>query len=185
MTLIQTDQNTIRQITEASIEIECVSCETEVTAMENEAEILENENHELRKRYYGALLDNFKKDKEIETLENQINPTIQYTKFDELLPEITMQTLRSLQLTEANDSKFILAAICGFYADRLPDLKNINISGQYRKNEFKRPMTPKKKDLLKELLEERTKNSERSADRVSNLNKLIKTAIATINKKQN
>lgn len=145
---------------------------------------MENEYNDLRKKYYAALVENFKKDIEIESLKKQLKPTLKYEKFDNILSGETMQILRSIPSTEAHDSKFILAAVRGFYADRLPDLKNKNVSGKHRSNQVKRPVTPEKKVMLKQLLDERTKNCDRSTERVSNLNKHIKNSIEAINKKQ-
>lgn len=167
----------IHQILEATIELECVSCETEVKAMENEAALLEKEYDELKKKYYNALLENLKKDVEIEALEESLQS--KYRKFSDILPENTLKVLRSLENTKSKDSKFILTALRGLYADRMDELKNINLSGISKKNEDKRPMTPEKQDSLRQMLRERTNDSER----VSQINRLIKTAIETINKK--
>lgn len=161
------------------MELECVSCEAEIKDMEHRTELVEKEHNELRKKYYNALVENFKKDREIESLEDQLKP--KYTSFEDILPEDTMQVIRSLKNTGAKDSKFILTALRGLYVGRLNDLKNINLSGRSKINN-KKPMTPEKKTILKKLLKERTNNTD---ERVNQLNRYIKAAIESINKTNN
>lgn len=155
-------------------------------AMEIEIASLEGEVKIKRGKYYEMLLENVKKDFEIDELEKNIqqekNKTV-YADFAKYFSSNWMNTLRSFDRTENEDSKFILSAVRGLYENSLEVLKSKNISGRSKDNS-KQPVTPEKIGILRDLLKERVANDQDSAEREKKLNNLIKTSIETINKKQ-
>lgn len=94
-----------------------------------------------------------------------------------------MKSLRSLELTEADDSKFVLAVVRGLYENRMEVLKDKNLSGR-SKTTNKTPITPEKMATIEGVFAERTSGCSEPAKRSKNLRKMIKSAVETINKQQ-
>lgn len=176
---------TINDILNAPIvfEDDCTSCASEIKNADDEIALIEAECKELRRKYHDMLVENIKKDVEIEDLEVKVREQSSYAEFTNHFSDESMKTLRSFEIAEANDSKFVLAAVRGLYVDRLEVLKERNLSGR-SKTQKKYPVTPEKKKILQDLFTERIKNATRLAERGQNLNALIKSAIGTINKIQ-
>lgn len=178
---------TIDEILNAEIEFEsddkCTSCVGDIKNSEQEITLIQRECKELRRKYHDMLIDNLKKDVEIEDLEmQQVREQSKYTEYTNNFTQKSMETLRSIGNTKADDGKFILAAVIGLYEDRLEILKERNISGR-SKSKTKQPMTIEKMKILQGLFTERIQNSTEFPVRNKNVKTLIKTAIETINKK--
>lgn len=178
---------TVKDILNAKIVFEsddkCTSCAAETEAVEKEIASTEKEYKDLRQNYYDMLVENIKKDVEIDELELKIQEKSNYTEFTEHFSENSMKFVRLLKNKEAEDSKFVLAVVRGLYEDRLEDLKKKNLSGRSKATN-KEPVTPEKMATIRSIFAERTKGSAKSDERGRNLRKLIKSAIETINKKQ-
>lgn len=73
---LQTNQITVKDILDAQIEFEsddkCTSCTSEIKGAEEEIISIEKEYKELRQKYHDVLVENIKKDVEIEELERKI-----------------------------------------------------------------------------------------------------------------
>lgn len=163
-----------------SDEAEC-ACSREAEIMEAEIALIEKRITEGRKEYHDMLVQNLKKDHEIQELEERIGSCTKYSSSEKYFSDDSMDELRSIGMTEMEDSKFILSAIRGLYKSRLEVLKNKNLSGR-SKLQSKEPVTPEKMDILRNLLLERIDNVE-NPKRENNLKKMVKTAIETINEK--
>lgn len=176
---------TINDILNAPIvfEDDCTSCASEIKKEDDEIALIEAECKELRRKYHDMLVENIKKDVEIDELEVKIREKSSYAEFTNKFSDESMKTLRSFETAEANDSKYVLAAVRGLYEDRLEVLKERNLSGR-SKNRKKYPVTPVKLKILQDIFTERIKNTTGFAERRQNLNALIKSAIETINKIQ-
>lgn len=177
----------IADILNASIEFEsddkCNFCASEIEAVEKEIASIEKECKLLRQKYHDKLVENLKKDVEIEQMELQIQDKSDYADFTEHFSDDSMKNIRSLGLTEASDSKFVLAVVRGLYENRLEVLQNKNLSGR-SKLANKEPMTPEKMGIIKDIFSKRTNGSNESDKRRQNLRKMVKSAIETINKTQ-
>lgn len=170
----------------ASDSIECskIACSNEIAALETQIDVVEAENKEMRVKYYDMLVDNLKKDLEIESLEEKCRSNKRYSNFEEHLSTESMDTLRSYDITKKNDSKFVLAAVRGLYANRLEVLKNKTVSGR-SKSQPKEKITPTKMTILRELFKTRIGDDMESSGREKSLSKMVKSAIEQINKTQN
>lgn len=162
---------------------ECTCCGSEIKNTEDEIALVGAECKELRRKYHNMLVENIKKDVEIDDLEVKVREQSSYADFKNKLSDESMKTLRSFGIAEGNDSKFVLAAVKGLYEGRLEVVKERNLSGR-SKTQKKNPVTPEKMKILQDLFTERIKNTTGSAERGQNLNALIKSAIDTINKTQ-
>lgn len=163
------------------VEHECVQCDIEMQTTQQEINTIEAENKTLREEYYDCLVQNVKKDVEIEELVKKIGTRSMYSGFVKKLSAKSMNTLRSFKKTVAHDSKFISTAIRGLYEGRLEILNERNLSGRSKIHQ-KQPVTPEKMNILRGLFMERVKNTTDSAERAENLNQLVKTAIGNINR---
>lgn len=158
------------------------SCETEINTMENEVALLEAEAKEMRLKYHAMLIENLKKDFEIQDLKAQLKEQTKYVEFENNFSPDAMETIRSCGDEEAMDSKFILTAVRDLYDGRLGDLQTKNVSGR-SKDITKQPVTPEKMNILRGMFKERMTYSKKSDERKT-LNRIIKTAIQTINNKK-
>lgn len=127
------------------------------------------------------LVENVNKDLEIESLEKKNGSNRKYLGFEENFSPESLENLRLFDIGKKDDSKFILAAVRGLYSDDLKVLIKKTISGR-SKSQPKEKISPKKMEILKQLFKSRVGDD---VAREMDLGKFVKSAIVSINKKQN
>lgn len=157
-------------------------CREEIQHLKSEIEKSETERKELKNKYFSLLAENFKKDIEIENLQEKVRPA--YQTFENEFSAKSMKRLRLIGFSPKEDSAFVLAALRGLYEGRLGDLSKKTVSGRSKDN-AKGPISPKKMSSIMNLFIERTErhgNSSESAARQHKVSKFISSAIKNINK---
>lgn len=158
-----------------------ISCSNEICALQTEINEIESKIKEFRSMYYDMLVENVNKDLEIESLEKKNGSNRKYLGFEENFSPESLENLRLFDIGKKDDSKFILAAVRGLYSDDLKVLKKKTISGR-SKSQPKEKISPKKMEILKQLFKSRVGDD---VAREMDLGKFVKSAIVSINKKQN
>lgn len=159
-------------------------CRTETDAIRMQIFECERKINEGKERYHQLLVLNLKKDVAIEELKQRLADSL-YENFNDVLSRESISKLRALGNEQKDDSTFVLSIVTDLYKDDLSRLQNKSFSGSKKTS----PMTPQKVDKIQKLFGERMNHIEKSmsvtADRKSNIGKLIKNAIESINKKVN
>lgn len=160
------------------------ACETQVQDLKNETQSIEQKTKDLKAKYYEMLIQNVKKDAEIEELEKEVARIKRFEKFEPNFSKESMETLLQFGNTKQEDSPFILAAVRGLYEHRLDVLQTKSMSGRSKKGE-KTAVTPEKKKVLEGIFRERIESDGKFVnERKRKLNNLVKSALEQLNKKQ-
>lgn len=171
---------------------ECTNslCQQQIEQLKDQITAIENEIKEEKEKYRNVLISNLQMDVSIDELEKKTKNK-RYLEFGNELSKGTIHILNSLRSLKDDDSKFLNILIRDLYKENIGVLQTTTISGRSHNND-KTPMSQSKSDLINKLFEKRlqyaTEDGEVVGQRKKNLNKLIKTAIESINsaqKKQN
>lgn len=162
---------------------ECTSssCHTEIAQLEQEIYNSEKRIQDAKKKYHELLVLNLKKDIRINELEKNMK---QYNEFRGAISDKTIGVLSSIDNSKSKDSFFLLTAVKDLYQKDLLKLKQRTYSGQKRTTAktSKDPITPEKRNLLKELFRQRMKEIPNSENRMKNFATHVKQAIENINR---
>lgn len=130
-----------------------------------------------------------KKDHDIIQLKQRVESIKLSKKFGVIFGSdstIYLSNLRDIPKDKPSDSKFIRTALSVLYENDISTLQNKTLSGRLTTAGYSQRMTPDKKQLLKELFQERIFNLNLEKDektkREQNFNKLVTNAITNINK---
>lgn len=161
---------------------ECINsaCHTEITQLKQQIGDSEKRISEAKKKYHELLALNLKKDIQISQLEQKM---MLYNGFRGVISDKAIDVLNSIQLSKSKDSFFILTAVKDLYREDLLKLKQKTFSGRKNvtANTSKEPISPAKKNVLKELFQQRMSKIPGSENRMNCLAKHVKQAIETIN----
>lgn len=155
-------------------------CDDNIETLKNKLKNKREEARELKESYQNLLVENLQKDVIIKKLKEQIESK-KYSNFKGVLTVECIDHLNLLDNSQSNDSTFIHIALLNLYRDDPDILKKKTISGRGDKS----AITPKKKEILERLFDERLSHiSEPTETREYNINKLIRNAISTESRKK-
>lgn len=162
------------------------SCQDEVQQLKKQISEHENEIKKQKDVYRSSLIRNFGLDCMIEDLEQQIDANVQmamYTNFESQISKQTIMLLQSFNLTNSDDCKFVTAILRDLYGDNILLLQTTTVSGR---GIDKIPIPSGKFNLIEKFFDARLEYSSKyepnHLERKKNLNKLLKSAIETINR---
>lgn len=157
-------------------------CKEEIQQLKDEIALCEAERKELKGNYFDMLVENLKKDVEIAEMEKQIQPSI-LDGYEDKFPTDSIEQIRLIGFTKEEDSAFVLAVMRGLYDGNLDVLSKKTVTGR-SKDEEKEAISPEKMSIMKHLFDKRVDaNSIDRTERKKKINKHIKSAIESINKK--
>lgn len=118
------------------------------------------------------------------SVRNENATTVMYSTFSKQFGSKDLSKMRSIGVSESEDSTFVLAGIRSLYKNEMNKVATITVNGRSRRNEAKQKMTPEKLKSIQDIFNERLDSCEiSSADRVrrgKKVNVYIKGAFANI-----
>lgn len=156
------------------------NCELEIQSLKDEIGQCKAKLKETKDKYHAALVQNLKKDIEIEDLSKKAE---QIT--DELEIFFDTKTQKKMLLvssSERDDSTYILMAVRYLFRDKIDSLSNYSISGR-SKSGAKEIFPEKEAEIIRKIFEKRMASlAEKGVDiterrKPANVNRLLKGAI--------
>lgn len=160
-------------------------CREEIKSLREDFQKLSVESKELKQNLQQLLAKNYEKDVVIRKLKEKVQSK-KFISCNGVLTTNCLDELKCLSNLEAEDSKFIGAALNDLYRENVDVLKKKTLSGRSKDGE-KSIISPTKMDILKSLFAERLSfipSEEVSDIRRNSLKKLIRNAIDAANKKK-
>lgn len=106
--------------------------------------------------------------------------SMRFCEFSNVFASEQLAELRSIGISEREDSTFILSLMRMIYADELTKLKVKSVSGRTtKKDQPKQKFTPEKEKIIRKMYAERLIDV-KDNNRANKLNKLIKNALRNI-----
>lgn len=158
-------------------------CKEEIDDLKEKIENLVLKSDKLKNEYKKILIDNLEKDIKIRNLKKELEVK-KFSKFREKLSESCLSNLEIIGTTISEDSTFVCCVINDLYD--LTTLKNLTLSGRSKGGE-KVEISPERREILESIFSQRlayVPREEVNEFRRNNLNKLIRNAIDSANKKK-
>lgn len=113
-------------------------------------------------------------------------PEMKFESFSNILNGDQINQLKTISTNERGDSTFVCSVLKYIYADNLDSIKNKTACGKNCKGQKRNMMTPEKKGMVQDILNERLSSLaigfEEKQKRENKLNKLINDAFYNITK---
>lgn len=161
-------------------------CEEEIDLLKKELNSLIDKEKELKENYKHILIENMKKDLLIDSLEKSDQKDKQFESFKDHISSSVLNELRAKSSLRSDDPNFISVALHGLYGNDIGILKKKTLSGRSDCG-GKQPISPKKKEILERIFEERLNASPvNDVDelRKNSLSKLIRSALDSAYRKK-
>lgn len=158
-------------------------CGQEIDDLKDEINSLVLESDELKQKYKKLLILNLEKDIQIRNLRKELEVN-KFTKFKWKLSESCLSNLETIGNSVSEDSSFVCCIMNDLYD--ISKLKNLTLSGRSKTGD-KVEIDQEKKDILEAIFAQRlayVRRQEVNECRRNNLNKLIRNAIDSANKKK-
>lgn len=150
-----------------------------VDSLKQELKSVTEKSKQLKQDYQSLLITNLQKDLTIRQLKIKINQN-KFVSFDKDFSKEILIKLNLIGDDKSCDSKFIGLVLNELYGEALKN-KSWRSDARSKKN-GKSPITPRKKEIIKQLFAERLSHLNADESRAKNLTKLIRNAIDNANR---